>query len=121
MEHPGVEDQSSSSTEKEKMVAVLRTLDLKTDPPELWQHFAVLVEAQRIYERRFLKYRDEPIQAMGWRGVLVQMRTCMERLWGLWGHNGHVGTDDSDAHDLINYAAHFIKQVRLGNRDGKWW
>lgn len=99
----------------------MRTLGLETHPREKVWHFAVLVEAQRIYERRFDKYRDVPIARMGWKGVLVQAMTCMERLWALRDYLGHIGTDDSDAHDLINYAAHFIGQVRMGNRDGKWW
>jgi hypothetical protein len=106
---------------KEAYIGAMRTLGLDTQEDAFWQHFAVLIEAQLIYQKRYAKYRDIPIEHMGWRGVLVQMRTCMERLWGFWTFTGHIGTDDSDAHDLINYSAHWIKQVRIGNRNGKWW
>lgn len=77
------------------------------------EHFRVFVEAQRIYMTRYKKYQDRPIRSMGWRGCLMQARTCAERLWALM-QDGEWVLDD--ALDGINYFVHYIRQGVNENR-----
>jgi hypothetical protein len=101
----------------------LEALGLPTDENYI-QHMKVFVTAQRIYSRRYPKYKDEPIRQMGVKGVLVQARTCLERLWVGFGPStpllraGKVD-DLDDAYDGINYLAHFINQMYARN-NGSW-
>lgn len=100
-----------------ELTKVLLALNLTANRPFL-DHFRVLIEAQRIYQDRYRLYEDIPIRRMGWRGCLVQSRTCVERLWALmtkgeWKLN--------DAIDLINYTVHYVRQGQAENENGTWW
>lgn len=88
----------------------------------LSEHRAVLERAMKIYEQREDKYQGI-WREYGWRGSLMQARSCVERAWRtLWNaeprHNETVKTDDLV--DLINYVVFTIRNIEDGNRDGTW-
>jgi hypothetical protein len=87
-------------------------------------HLRAFTVAMRIYAKRYPKYQDQPIRAMGAKGVLVQARTCVERLWTVFGPStpplraGKVD-DLDDAYDAMNYLAHFINSMNQRS-NGEW-
>jgi len=100
----------TTETEKGTIVAAMEALDLKVHgmiPDDFVDHFQVLVEAQRLYQQRYSQYKDRPIRAMGWRGCLMQARTCAERLWSRMLDKEWVL---DDALDGINYFVHYVRQ-----------
>lgn len=113
--HPG-------SGDRDSIIAFLRAVELPTDINYL-VHFQAFVQAQRIYVNRYPTYMDEPIKKMGLKGVLVQARTCVERIWTkvFVSHTHTKGALPKldDAYDGINYLAHFITQSLLRN-NGDW-
>jgi hypothetical protein len=115
--HPG-------SGDREAIQQFLSAVGLPTDMNYL-VHFQAFVQAQRIYVNRYPHYKDLPIKAMGARGVLVQARTCVERIWARTMNepNPKVGKLPKldDTYDAINYLAHFITQSLKGNTQGDWW
>lgn len=113
--HPG-------SSDREAITNFLTAMGLPTDKNYLI-HFQAFVQAQRIYVNRYPTYMDEPIKKMGLKGVLVQARTCVERIWTkvFISHTHTKGALPKldDAYDGINYLAHFITQSLLRN-NGDW-
>jgi hypothetical protein len=93
--------------------AAMVALGLRVDEHAFKEHFSMLLDAQVIYQNRYDIYKDRPIRSMGWRGCLMQARTCAERLWAMM-------LDDEwrrdDALDLINYAVHYLRQGVTSNR-----
>jgi hypothetical protein len=86
------------------------------------EHQKVLMEALDIYRHKNPVYRDA-WRTYGWRGSLMQLRSCCERAWRvLWPAAPHSGAlpKVDDLLDLINYAVFTIRNVREGNRDGLW-
>jgi hypothetical protein len=99
---------------RDKLRRVMNELDLRTDSDRFVDHFAILLNAQRVYQSRYDKYKDYPIMRMGAIGCLVHMRTNVERMWVQMGSLAR-----NDALDTINYAVHYIRQER--NQHGTWW
>lgn len=93
------------------LLEAMHALGLKTDPT-FAQHFLILLRAQRIYESRFIKYKDVPIRAMGWRGCISEARKLIDRWSALWLHDS-AERDPDDPLDLINYAVHAIRQSEV--------
>lgn len=118
-DHPGVSDLKAIRT-------FLESVGLPTDL-HYAVHFQAFVQAQRIYADRYPKYRDEPIHEMGAKGVLVQARTCVSRIWAKHGPGNNTRLragklySMDDTYDAINYLAHFITQMFIANNgDWKW-
>lgn len=98
-----------------KMVEYMNNIGLRTDNEDFVAHFITLCRCQEVYQERYKKYRDLPIRAMGWSGVMTHIRTCVERLWAiypLWSRN--------EAVDIVNYAVHYIRQGEENNQYGTW-
>lgn len=89
------------------------------------RHHEVLLECRRIYEERSAR-RGPLWRKMGARGQLVNMRTCVERLWTRFFNISpeeiadNENFDVDDALDLINYTVFLVLCLRDGSRDGEW-
>jgi hypothetical protein len=83
---------------------------------------AVFVRCFQIYRDRQEQHGDPVWQASGWRGMLVDMRKKLDRLWyATWDADDETVMLALDsAFDLINYTAFFIRQAEDANRDGSW-
>lgn len=90
--------------------------------------FTPMVRAFRIYIDREQRHQ-EVWRRSGWRGMLVDLRKKLDRLWGEWWNWDHDTSDErkrpeqsdlDSALDIINYTAFFIRQAEDGNRDGVW-
>jgi hypothetical protein len=112
--HPGGSD-------KQAIQQFLTAVGLPTDMNYL-VHFQAFVQAQRIYATRYPIYQDKPIESMGRKGVLVQARTCVERIWAktFISHAATRNFNGDDVYDAINYLAHFITQSYKGNEGWDW-
>lgn len=87
----------------------------------------IFMEALVIFNERQERYGDEVWQASGWRGMLVDMRKKLDRLWAeyynLDNTGKHINAESYDldsAYDLLNFTVFFIRQVRANQRDGEW-
>lgn len=87
----------------------------------------IYLKAMLIYYERQDEHGDQVWQASGWRGMLVDMRKKLDRLWyRYWNQDSSVTpVEDYDkaldsAYDLLNFTAFFIRQVEAGKRDGEW-
>lgn len=98
------------------------TIESKPNDPQL----EVFMEAFEVYHDRQVRYGDQVWQASGWRGMLVDMRKKLDRLWAEYynlDNSGDVNPEKynlDSAIDLINFTAFFIRQVRENDRDGEW-
>jgi hypothetical protein len=91
--------------------------ELHTDDPQM----DVFMKAMLIYYERQEEHGDAVWQASGWKGMLVDMRKKLDRLWfKYWGEVPTNEVNLDSAYDLLNYTAFFIRQVEANNPDGKW-
>lgn len=84
---------------------------------------AVFLKAWSIYAERQEEHGDMVWQASGWRGMLVDMRKKLDRLWfRYWGNLPPRDNDKAldSAYDLINFTAFFIRQVEADKQNGDW-
>jgi hypothetical protein len=102
-----------------------------TEPRDPLEHFkesepqmAVFLKAWAIYAERQEEHGDRVWQASGWRGMLVDMRKKLDRLWfRFWNTNTRPKDLDKaldSAYDLLNFTAFFIRQVEANRRNGEW-
>lgn len=88
------------------------------------EHAEVLLRVRKIYEERSAR-RGPLWRKMGARGQLVNMRTCVERLWNQFYNINpddleELDVDVDDALDLINYTVFLVLCLNHGSRDGEW-
>jgi hypothetical protein len=82
---------------------------------------AVFLKAWTIYAERQEEHGDQVWTASGWRGMLVDMRKKLDRLWfKYWGRVPTNEVNLDSAYDLLNYTAFFIRQVEANNQNGDW-
>ena len=90
--------------------------------PEPDPQMKVFQDAFRIYQERQEQHGDQVWKASGWRGMLIDMRKKLDRLWfATWDADDEtveLGLDS--AYDLLNYTAFFIRQAQAGDRNGTW-
>ncbi len=77
----------------------------------------VFWEAMNIFEQRNNLYEDG-WRTYGWRDSIHHMRSKLGRLLKMFGDDMPEKNLD-DAHDLLNYTAFFVRNVRSGNESGE--
>lgn len=97
-------------------------LNVSSDP-----QMEIFLKAWSIYADRQEEHGDQVWKESGWRGMLVDMRKKLDRLWFRYWSQDHELSPIEDydkaldsAYDLLNFTVFFIRQVEAGNRDGEW-
>jgi len=101
-----------NDTIAKEMLELMGLTKSKTNVTQLM----VFWEAMNIYEQRNNLYEDG-WRTYGWRDSIHHMRSKLGRLFKMFGDDMREKNLD-DAHDLLNYTAFFIRNVRLGNENG---